>query len=594
MDFSRPGGVYLLAYMYSITDVCLDATRCFAESLAPPLGSLLYQFLHCRRRRPGQEYPYSYGLCQGRYFLKSACFQERPVSMIKAPLNFHDGFMDNFIWVFNKKEDLALGWTFICSLALHFLLFTILVIKPIYPLSGESDKVDIIWLYPALQPTAKIQTPARSEHAVQAAAVRKDITASKVDDSMKEERRKEARMPQVQHIENSAEEVEQAEEVPEPQSVTEMIAVKVETKKIMILPDMPPSKTKAVEIRSADEAFKLKPKAGLNEKAGFENISVAKERKLVKETGINKSQAMHPETVAKQTSETKNKALQDNGKVSVAQEPKKQSPRTEPTATKAGTAQQTKVPKEKIIGQQVAALKKPIPSTSRSGIDSNSAGLKPAPVRPVEATGNNNLNVAGQGPSTQHVTGLKPLEATPGNGVKIEKPSDRQPPGIPAETRGIMIPPVTGDLKLVVTGTTNLKITAGFKEYLKTRHNKPMTRSEAKRVQPVTLQHRTRENSIEAVIGIAGEGVYEYVVEPLDNKPVHAGFALKVHESGDNAKTRSLGAKTIKEKVVVTKILMPEGIIWEDDSYFSGNMEDSESTTKYNSDTGVIWKEYHQ
>src|SRR3990172_5515997 len=128
--------------------------------------------------------------------------------------------MENFIWMFNKKEDRALGWTFACSLALHFLLFSILVIRPIFPLSGESEKLDMLWLYPALQPDSRVQTQVRSENAVpSAAAVREDETASPVADSNKEERKKEAKLPPVQHHVNPVEEVAPAEETPEPQPV---------------------------------------------------------------------------------------------------------------------------------------------------------------------------------------------------------------------------------------------------------------------------------------------------------------------------------------------------------------------------------------
>jgi len=502
--------------------------------------------------------------------------------------------MDNYIWMFNKKEDRALGWTFLCSLALHFLLFTILVIRPIYPLSGETEKLDMIWLYPALQPTSEVQAPVRSEHVVPSAvAVRENTAASTVADSKKEESKKEAILPPVQQHENAVEEVEPVEETPEPQPVTEMVAVKIETKKVETLPDKSPPKTKSAEMKSAAEAVDLKSKLVQNEKAGFENISVARERKRVKETEINKTQATNPEKITEQTRETKNKVMPDNGKAGGETELKKQSSRTEPTATKPDQALQAKAPSERIIGQQVATIQKPAQNTSRSGIDTTSAELKSAPERPAVDTGNNNQRVAAQGPSAQNVPSPKPLESKPDNGVKNEKPSDRQRPGIAAETKGILIPPIIGDLKLEVTGATNLKITAVFKEYLKTRHNRPMTKAEAKRVQPVALKHRTRENSIEAVVGTAGEGIYDFIVEPSDDRPVRAVFVVKVHEAGSNAKTRTLGAKTVKEKVVVIKILMPEGILWDDDSYFSGNMEDSESITKYNTDTGVIWKEYH-
>jgi len=53
-----------------------------------------------------------------------------------------------------------------------------------------------------------------------------------------------------------------------------------------------------------------------------------------------------------------------------------------------------------------------------------------------------------------------------------------------------------------------------------------------------------------------------------------------------------IGTLTIDEKVVVVKILMPEGIVWDDDAAFTGSLEDSDSITKFNADTGLTWKEY--
>ena len=156
-----------------------------------------------------------------------------------------------------------------------------------------------------------------------------------------------------------------------------------------------------------------------------------------------------------------------------------------------------------------------------------------------------------------------------------------------------MIPPLMGDLKLEISGASNVKISFAFRDYPKARRNKPMTRSESTRLQAV--QHRIsvpRENFVEAVVGNAGEGIYDVVVEPADDKPVRCALALKVYENSSKAKTKSLGTRVVKEKVVIARILMPEGIFWDDDASFSGNMEDSDSVTKYNADTGLIWKEY--
>jgi hypothetical protein len=37
---------------------------------------------------------------------------------------------------------------------------------------------------------------------------------------------------------------------------------------------------------------------------------------------------------------------------------------------------------------------------------------------------------------------------------------------------------------------------------------------------------------------------------------------------------------------------MPDAILWEDESAFTGSMQDSAGVTKFNSETGLIWKEY--
>lgn len=53
-----------------------------------------------------------------------------------------------------------------------------------------------------------------------------------------------------------------------------------------------------------------------------------------------------------------------------------------------------------------------------------------------------------------------------------------------------------------------------------------------------------------------------------------------------------LGKRTISRRSVLAKVLMPEAILWDDDAAFTGSLEDAGSTTKFNSNTGLYWKEY--
>jgi hypothetical protein len=39
------------------------------------------------------------------------------------------------------------------------------------------------------------------------------------------------------------------------------------------------------------------------------------------------------------------------------------------------------------------------------------------------------------------------------------------------------------------------------------------------------------------------------------------------------------------------RFLMPDAVFWDDEDFFSGNIEDSSYITKFNYDKGLIWKE---
>lgn len=69
---------------------------------------------------------------------------------------------------------------------------------------------------------------------------------------------------------------------------------------------------------------------------------------------------------------------------------------------------------------------------------------------------------------------------------------------------------------------------------------------------------------------------------------------MKIYELSKTGKTKQLGSKNFSGKSVVTRILMPDGIIWEDESAFSGSMQDSDGITKFNTGTGLVWKEYER
>lgn len=163
----------------------------------------------------------------------------------------------------------------------------------------------------------------------------------------------------------------------------------------------------------------------------------------------------------------------------------------------------------------------------------------------------------------------------------------------PHQPRGPVIAALHGDLKLVMTGDTAIKVTVKFRDYPKSRRARVLTRSEVRREQSVTpLLATTREDTREAVIQTAREGIYLFSAEPAGSREVKATFTLKVFESGPRERTAALGTRSLSGPTILVRILMPEAILWEDESAFTGSMEDSESETKFNATTGLYWKEF--
>lgn len=165
-------------------------------------------------------------------------------------------------------------------------------------------------------------------------------------------------------------------------------------------------------------------------------------------------------------------------------------------------------------------------------------------------------------------------------------------PAVQQPQKGLVLPLLKGDLKLVVTGIALPKATITFKEFALSRRNRPFSRTEARReIKIVPLTANTQENTREFVIGRVNPGVYSITIEPFDG-PTDVIFLLKLYEGTSRMMVKNLGRHSLARKVVLLKILMPEGILWDDNAAFSGNMEDSDGVTKFNSETGLMWKEY--
>lgn len=90
------------------------------------------------------------------------------------------------------------------------------------------------------------------------------------------------------------------------------------------------------------------------------------------------------------------------------------------------------------------------------------------------------------------------------------------------------------------------------------------------------------------------QGAIHLRVELDQHDSLQGQITIRLYEPGPRQRIKKLSKQEIASGVTVVRILMPEGILWDDPSAFSGSMEDSESITRYNTDSGLVWKEYNR
>ncbi|HEY3308879.1 MAG TPA: hypothetical protein VGJ93_10540 [Desulfuromonadaceae bacterium] len=174
------------------------------------------------------------------------------------------------------------------------------------------------------------------------------------------------------------------------------------------------------------------------------------------------------------------------------------------------------------------------------------------------------------------------------NLVKVVLPEAKKQPQPPEQRPVFSIPQLKGDLKLIVVGNGPPAINFSFKAVA----GKKGTNGRA-----------IRETKIIPIVGTSQENCHEYVIEHVqagvytisaesDGISSQANYALRIFENSTKATAKNLGSYTIHKKQVLLKILMPDGVVWDDEKAFTGSMEDSDSITKFNSETGLVWKEY--
>jgi len=164
---------------------------------------------------------------------------------------------------------------------------------------------------------------------------------------------------------------------------------------------------------------------------------------------------------------------------------------------------------------------------------------------------------------------------------------------LPEHPAGPGLPALTGELKLLLDGDP-VQVLVRFRPYPRARRSEPPG-SERTREEEITPQcASTGAHTREAVLGATSEGVYTVTLEAGSGRRARVGVTLTLYEGSPRERKVHLGRRSVTGSSTLFKVLMPEGVLWDDDSAFTGGMEDSDSEIKFNANSGLFWREFRR
>lgn len=486
--------------------------------------------------------------------------------------------MEEYIWLTDKVNRFETTWAVVASLVTHTLLFFLLTSSDIrYPLSGNTARLDILWLDPssaALEAGPSVANCATvSRH-----TPGEDDPGSKKQPAPADEPAI-IDAPEAQAVgarETIGDEIAAdgtgsrggSRPVPPPATMETVTVIKEPQAEPVKAPGPGHSDSATVIVNSAREAAEAAPQPLLfSPTLKTEQAAEANNRATV--AGPAKS-ARQEKAALEQEHRSAVRAVREAQGVAAVQtgagEKELHGPGVGTGAREQG----------RLVAQHPAAPGA-LPPAAGTASSQQHASRPVASVSPDAPDGGS----AWKGDLTQ--------EVKQGDKETVAPKASEQS----SEPKGLIIPSLYGDLKMVFSGRTDLQVSVFFREYPKNRRNRVQTRAEAKRgkrMLPVVAQ--TRHDTAEAVIETAQEGIYTFSAESQQGDTVKATFTLKLFEGSTREKIAVIGSRLVAGKTVLVKVLMPEGILWDDNTAFTGSLEDSNSTTKFNAHSELYWKEY--
>ena len=109
-----------------------------------------------------------------------------------------------------------------------------------------------------------------------------------------------------------------------------------------------------------------------------------------------------------------------------------------------------------------------------------------------------------------------------------------------------------------------------------------------------TKRKKDAENEMKTVYSVAksDEGIYTFVIENRNTVPYNTEVVFVLYGGQKRERIKKISAVSVSPSSMLRfMFVLPDTVFWDDEKFFSGSIEDSDSITKFNAETGFVWKE---
>lgn len=160
-------------------------------------------------------------------------------------------------------------------------------------------------------------------------------------------------------------------------------------------------------------------------------------------------------------------------------------------------------------------------------------------------------------------------------------------------------PPLSPEAQKPEAAERKAEMSSVLLQLFKKAHPMVNRKDDSEKQKKVGVLEEKEETHIAGILGVkrvflakAEKGIYTFVIINKDEKAYEADVVFRLFEGKEGERIKEF--KTVglpPDAVIQFKFILPEALFWDDEYYFTGAIESSNTLTKFSEKTGLIWKE---